>query len=173
MGGQRLTSTSHLYHTPTQVINFVSSPTLFSFAPTMGTYHTGIYVRCIPDTKCIVQHMYVLPCYMLWGQGSHLIYTTWCPVWALQARWSPPFATHRKPPPAGKRKKSLRGLTGNNYRSSVAAVIRIHIRPLAVASVEHVHLQMGGWYKHWINKVTDKRSVELEWWMTTWIDGVN
>ena len=30
----------------------------------MGTYHTGVYVRYIPDTKRIVQHMYVLPWYI-------------------------------------------------------------------------------------------------------------
>ena len=142
----------------------------------MGTYHTGVYVRYIPDTKRIVQHMYVLPwyiqarrlllfqirnvlsnmctynlgtCYEAYQgkghtSGIYQLVPGLRETSSLVTTFRNPHPKHRQPPPAQRQKKLLIGLTGNNYRSSVAAVTRIHIRPLAVASMEHVHLQMEG-----------------------------
>ena len=117
--------------------------------------HTGTSVTFIPDTKRTVQHVYVQPWYMLRGvsgQGSHIWYI---PVGARFERDKLIGHHLSQPTPKtpttstcaeAKEVPARAQLTGNNYRSSVAAVVRIHIRPLAVASIsmEHVHLQMEG-----------------------------
>ena len=93
-GLTRAAFTSHLIHTPTQIINFVSSPVIFvcaydgylSYRRIWSLYsrHKTYCPTCVRTTLV----------HVIRAKVTHLVCTTWCPVWEIQAEWSPPFATH-------------------------------------------------------------------------------